>query len=90
MNHQEQFAALTLAEQFVDDVTLMHMMLLRLPQADPVDYGCDAASIRERYAGVTVAVWDYAPEAYFDHWRQFADGSTAMRARDTMRWEVRR
>ena len=83
---KQLYEAQTQAEQFVDDVTLLRMLRIRNPQADPALYGADGTSISNRHMRHGERQeWD-TPLTDIAH--RFPDGSLAIRQRATQRWEV--
>lgn len=76
------------AEQFVDDTTLLRMLRVRMPQADPDVYGLGSQGVHDRH--MHLAVKEEWGTALCDIALRFQDGSLAYRLRDQQRWEVYR
>lgn len=77
------------AERFVDDVTLLRMLRVRIPQADPALYGADGTSISDRHMRTgRREQWDVDGAGIVDIAHRFEDGSLAVRIKATQRWEV--
>lgn len=94
---QEALAAFELqsqAERFVDDVTLLRMLRVRIPQANPVDYHADGTSISDRHMRTGKREqWSHPEDGsaiIVDIAHRFEDGSLAVRMKATQRWEVYR
>lgn len=88
----QAFAKQTMAEQFVDEVTLLRMVRVRFPGWDPSLYGIDGTVISNRWMGShlgTREYWDKGEvQNTVDIAHRFVDGSVAVRMKDTQRWEV--
>lgn len=84
------FESQTTAEKFVDEVTLLRMLRVRIPQADPVVYGVDGTAISDRYMSGGDGRREMWETDFTDVAHRFSDGSLAIRQRATQRWEVYR
>lgn len=86
------FAQQTLAEQFVDSVTLLRMVRVKFPHWNPADYGIDGTAISDTYMRGELGTreqWDKGEaQAVVDIAHRFTDGSLAVRIKATQRWEV--
>lgn len=83
------FSQQSQAEQFVDDVTLLRMLRVRIPQANPADYHADGTSISDRHMRTGKREqWDVDGKGVVDIAHRFEDGSLAVRMKATQRWEV--
>jgi hypothetical protein len=77
------------AERFVDDVTLLRMLRVRIPQANPADYAADGTAISDRHMRTGQREkWDVDGTGIVDIAHRFDDGSLAVRIKATQRWEV--
>ncbi len=87
----------TRAERFVDDVTLLRMIRLRMPNVKPELGGFDQETIKHCHTSdATLERWDnHDPASGLENnaivdvaYRFPGDGSVAVRMKATGRWEV--
>lgn len=94
-DHREYPEAVTRAERFVDDTTLLRMHRLRFPVGNAELGGLTSETIKRIHlADARVENWAHV-EDDDSVWRgrvdlavRFPDESLAIRMRDTQRWEV--
>lgn len=93
-DHREYPEAVTQADRFVDDTTLLRMMRFRYPIAKPELGGLTSDTIKQIHLSPEAGRlerWAHPEDGsrpLVDVAFRFADGSLAVRMIDTKRWEV--